>query len=1029
MSSKATIDHERRLFDAINFWTGMSAVLALTLAFTLHHIDARLAATWVSLHALLAIVSVFCAMQAKRAVRPNWFAVRPAQMILLLSIFIWGLGIVVFTNSQSIETQLPVLLVATGLACAAVWLLCDDVVLMSATQALLFFPVGFRLLTSAQPQFATIVLVILLVVVNILMARRWGQSAFADLNAGLGVIPATSFGAVSPTSIGTAQLGAQEAQFQAERLTQDLKAELARHKNIEEELKAAKLSAEAASMAKGEFLATMSHEIRTPLNGIIPLLEILRDSKLQPDQRDYLNTAYGSAKQLLGIIDDILDYSKIEANKLELEQVGMNVREVLDSVMRLMERPAQAKGLKISLKLDPGVRISMRSDPTRLRQVLTNLVSNAVKFTEKGGVQVEVSKRSETRTHQELVFAIKDSGIGISPEGQTKLFKAFQQADTSTTRTFGGTGLGLVICQRIVALMNGQIGVKSEAGKGSVFWFSVPMLKAAGDIGSARRDLNGVRALLICNEQRVTTRLTSVLSAQAMTLTHTTTTADGLSKLKSSATLGDNWAYEIAVIDVNSMRTTAAAFIRNALREPSMERMRFLLVQSGEPLSADVLDPRRCGSVMLNASEGEVAIILNRMLEVNQASEQRFSLMEEAARMGADSFAAAGVPTGQVAGPVTGHVLVVEDNPVNRTVAMRVVSLIGVSVEVAEHGKEALDKLATTKFDLVLMDCQMPVMDGYTATRTQRTQEEEYKMPRIPIIAMTANAMVGDREKCLASGMDDYLTKPLNRGLLEQTMRKWMPANAKSRAEFVPQDLRVAEPAISSEQANEYSALVTMPMTARPASPAQSAAPATSLADQATRQMSLEDELLADLARAADGIPDFFDSPPAPKPAPQKPAEQRPAPAAQPVAARATAPVAAPAVKPMPVGPQAVVAPAANPAAPIKPAIDRSIFDELLEVMGSEFAGLVNVYLEDTPKNIKILAQSAQRGQVEGMIAPAHSLKSTSANLGAIVLSDLAKKIEHGARSGTLTDPISDAKNVIAEFERAAESLRALIQL
>ena len=1016
--SKATIDQERRLFDAINFWTGMSAVLALTLAFSLDHIDSRLAAAWVSTHALLAIASAFCAVQAKRAVRPNWFAVRPAQLILLMSILFWGLGIVFFTNSQSIEIQLPVLLVATGLACAAVWLLYDDVVLMSATQALLFFPVGFRLLTSTQPQFATIILVILLVVVNILIARRWAPANFANASASSTAMPMQAgFSGTAPSNsnMGIAQLGAQEAQFQAERLTQDLKVELARHKNIEDELKAAKLSAEAANMAKGEFLATMSHEIRTPLNGIIPLLEILRDSKLQPDQRDYLNTAYGSAKQLLGIIDDILDYSKIEANKLELEQVGMNLREVLDSVMRLMERPAQSKGLKISLKLDAGVRISMRSDPTRLRQVLTNLVSNAVKFTEKGGVQIEVSKRSETRTHQELVFAIKDSGIGISAEGQTKLFKAFQQADTSTTRTFGGTGLGLVICQRIVTLMNGQIGVKSELGKGSVFWFSVPMLKSAGDIGSARRDLSGVRALLICSDQRVTQRLTSVLSSQAMTLTHTGTTADGLSKLKSSATLGENWAYEIAVIDVNSMRSTAAAFIRNALREPSMERMRFLLVQSGEPISADVLDPRRCGSVMLNASEGEITMTLNRMLEVNQASEQRFSLMEEAARMGTDTFAAAGVATGQVAGPVTGHVLIVEDNPVNRTVAMRVVSLIGVSVEVAEHGKEALDKLATTKFDLVLMDCQMPVMDGYTATRTQRTLEEEHKMPRIPIIAMTANAMVGDREKCLASGMDDYLTKPLNRGLLEQTMRKWMPANAKSRAEFVPQDLRAAaEPSTSLEQANDYGTLADKP-TSAPAAKSVSSAPAA----------SLEDRLLADLARAADGIPDFFDSmSSAPKPT----LEQRLAP--QSVAPRPSpAPVATPVVaKPMPVAPPPVAAPAKS-AANVKPAIDRSIFDELLEVMGSEFAGLVNVYLEDTPKNIKILAQSAQRGQIEGMIAPAHSLKSTSANLGAIVLSDLAKKIEHGARNGTLIDPLSDAKNVIAEFERASVALRELIAL
>ena len=1012
--SKATIDQERRLFDAINFWTGMSAVLALTLAFSLDHIDSRLAAAWVSTHALLAIASAFCAVQAKRAVRPNWFAVRPAQLILLLSILFWGLGIVFFTNSQSIEIQLPVLLVATGLACAAVWLLYDDVVLMSATQALLFFPVGFRLLTSTQPQFATIILVILLVVVNILIARRWAPANFANASASSTAMPMQAgFSGTTPSNMGTAQLGAQEAQFQAERLTQDLKVELARHKNIEDELKAAKLSAEAANMAKGEFLATMSHEIRTPLNGIIPLLEILRDSKLQPDQRDYLNTAYGSAKQLLGIIDDILDYSKIEANKLELEQVGMNLREVLDSVMRLMERPAQSKGLKISLKLDAGVRISMRSDPTRLRQVLTNLVSNAVKFTEKGGVQIEVSKRSETRTHQELVFAIKDSGIGISAEGQTKLFKAFQQADTSTTRTFGGTGLGLVICQRIVTLMNGQIGVKSELGKGSVFWFSVPMLKSAGDIGSARRDLSGVRALLICSDQRVTQRLTSVLSSQAMTLTHTGTTADGLSKLKSSATLGENWAYEIAVIDVNSMRSTAAAFIRNALREPSMERMRFLLVQSGEPISADVLDPRRCGSVMLNASEGEITMTLNRMLEVNQASEQRFSLMEEAARMGTDTFAAAGVATGQLAGPVTGHVLIVEDNPVNRTVAMRVVSLIGVSVEIAEHGKEALDKLATTKFDLVLMDCQMPVMDGYTATRTQRTLEEEHKMPRIPIIAMTANAMVGDREKCLASGMDDYLTKPFNRGLLEQTMRKWMPANAKSRAEFVPQDLRAtAEPATLPAPANEYSAPTGMPTNARSSAPS----------------MSIEDALMADLARAADGIPDFFGSQPAPaapklqesKPAPAPPPSAAPRPLSAPDAAHAPSSVVAPAATPAAV----VKAPAA-----LKPAIDRSIFDELLEVMGSEFAGLVTVYLEDTPKNIKILAQSAQRGQVEGMIAPAHSLKSTSANLGAILLSDLAKKIEHGARNGTLIDPVSDAKNVIAEFERASVALKELIAL
>lgn len=993
MSMEPNLDRERSLFGAINFWTGMSTLLAGMLVFDLQGISLNSAAIWVCVHAVLAVISFVLVKQSQRAIRPAWFVARPAHLVMLISVLLWGLGVAMLSTTHDSQSLLPLLLIATGLACASVWLLHGDAVLMSATQVLLFLPIGFRLLTLPQPQIMTTLIMLILVISNILIARRWDLAQERSVGT-LGNLATFSAVAAPATTLGKAQLGAQEAQFQAERLSEELRAELERHKNIEEELKTAKQAAEAASMAKGEFLATMSHEIRTPLNGIIPLLEILRDSKLQPDQRDYLNTAYGSAKQLLSIIDDILDYSKIEANKLELEQTGLNLREVLDSVMRLMERPAHAKSLKISLKLDPGVRIAMRGDPTRLRQVLTNLVSNAVKFTEKGGVQVEVSKRSETRTHQELVFAVKDSGIGISAESQAKLFKAFQQADTSTTRTFGGTGLGLVICQRIVNLMGGQIGVKSEPGKGSVFWFSVPMLKAAGDIGAARRDLNGVRALLICADQRVTQRFTTVLSSQGMTLTHTNNTADGLSKLKSSATLGENWAFEVAVIDINSMRTTAAGFVRNALREPSMERVKFLLVQSGEPVSADILDPRRCASVMLNTSEGEIASTLNRMLEISPASEQRFNLLEEAARMG-DSFGelasssttaitAGANASAQVAGPLTGHVLVVEDNPVNRTVAMRVVSLIGVSVDVAEHGKEALEKLARGKFDLILMDCQMPVMDGYTATRTRRTLEEEQKLPRIPIIAMTANAMVGDREKCLASGMDDYLTKPLNRGLLEQTMRKWMPPNAKNQG-----DLGAAQ-------------LGQAPVLDTPAP-----VPAVATA----RAKTVEDELLADLARAADAIPSFDT-----------------APARAPVAAPVSAPTPALAVTPEPVR---VAAPKPAPAAakPSKPAIDRSIFDELLEVMGSEFSDLVTVYLEDTPKNLRVLAEAAKRGNSEAMVAPAHSLKSTSANLGAISLSEIAKRIEHGGRSNLLTDPIAEAKAAIAEFERVSVELRALLKL
>jgi signal transduction histidine kinase len=633
-----TKDHwqDQGIFHAASLWTIISAVLASILALTAVDIARPMLIGWVSIHVLLAVAALVLSAMTKRAT-PKWFQLRPAHAIVFLSVTAWGFGVLLLSVDGTAEQNVPIYLVASGLACASIWLLQSEALLMAAAQVCLLLPMLYRLLITGQKiGVVTALLFSVLVIANAFISRRVALSQ------------ADAFGAAGTGPTGTGPTGAdfapartdalaqQESQFQTERMAEQLKHELARHQNIEEELKAAKQVAEAASMAKGEFLATMSHEIRTPLNGIIPLLEILRDSKLQPDQRDYLNTAYSSSKQLLNIIDDILDYSKIEANKLELESTGMNLREVLDSVIRLMERPASAKNLRLSAKLDPGVRMAMRGDPTRLRQVLTNLVSNAIKFTEKGGIQVDIQKRSETRTHQELVFAVKDSGVGISVEAQGKLFKAFQQADTSTTRVFGGTGLGLVICQRIVTLMGGQIGVKSEPGKGSVFWFSVPMLKAQGDIGSARRDVNGTRTLLVSSDQRMVQRFSALLGKQGLSLTVTAGTTDAMGKLKSSATLGENWAFELVVLDANALRTTLPQFVRSALREVSLERLRFVLVQSGEPISADALDPKRCGSVMLNSAEAEVLQLMNRLLEVQTGGEQQFSLLADAARFSSD---------------------------------------------------------------------------------------------------------------------------------------------------------------------------------------------------------------------------------------------------------------------------------------------------------------------------------------------------------------------------------------------------------
>ena len=715
-----------------------------------------------------------------------------------------------------------------------------------------------------------------------------------------------------------------------------LQAEVDELRQVQQDLMKAKHDAEAAMMAKSEFLATMSHEIRTPLNGVIPLLDLVLSTKLAPDQRDYLLTAYRSARELLRIVDDILDYSKIEANKLELEAVGMNLRELLDAVKRLLEKSAESKGLAFSIAIDPSVRLAVRGDPVRLRQVLTNLVSNAIKFTERGSIAIRVSRRGETRTHNEILFQVTDSGVGIPADAAEKLFQPFSQADTSTTRIHGGTGLGLVICKRIIDLMGGKIGVKSELGKGSTFWFSVPFLKAVGDGPGARTDLGGARALVVVDDAATQRRLSSHLSTWGMQLTLTNVAAEALAKLRSATQMGDSWAIDVLVVDLASMRGNPAALLRNVLREPTLERVRLLFLAGKEEPPAEIRQESRAQVVPHHYSEAELRAALNTLLDVQQgpghAREEAAELLPESLDPGVHI-----TPAANTGAPLRGHVLLVEDNPVNRQVAQRILTLLGPSLELAENGKEALEKLDNSRFDLVLMDCQMPVMDGYTATRIRRSREAENRQPRIPIIAMTANAMAGDREKCLGAGMDEYLSKPMNRGLLETTLRKWLPKDAQSRGAVATETAAVARP----------------PAAAPPVS-----APAAAVAAVAL----------------GEGI-----------------------------------------------------APASPTAARDGAALDQEIVRDLLDVMGEEFTELVGVYLEDTPKNLALLESAAARQDINGLIAPSHSLKSTSANLGAMTLAEIAKRIEHASRAGSLTYPAALVRELSQEYGRVAAELRNLL--
>src|SRR5690348_4283289 len=536
-----------------------------------------------------------------------------------------------------------------------------------------------------------------------------------------------------------------------------LEAELASLRGVQRELLSAKQAAESAMLAKSEFLATMSHEIRTPLNGILPLLDIVLGMPLQPTQRDYLATAHRSAQELLRIVDDILDYSKVEAGKLDLEKVGFNVRELMSNVQRLLDKPAEAKGLALRIVVDEDVRASVRGDPVRLRQILTNLVGNAIKFTEKGGVSVRVSRRADTATHHELLFAVRDTGIGLAPEQAARLFHPFTQADASVTRRYGGTGLGLTICKKLVDLMNGKIGVRSEPGRGSVFWFSVPFEKMPGDIAGARRELGGLRTLLACGNTQAQ-KLLPVLAGLGLEVTHVAAAAGALVKLRQVAPLGRAFAYELLVMEAGSLEGDSTALLRNVLRDPKLAAIRVLAIGG-----AAETDPR--------------IAVLTRNLD-DSSLRNTLHVLYGMPERGRPQPLLGAPPTPEQANAAErqlhGQVLLVEDHPVNQQVARRLLERLGLKVELAGNGAEALEKIKQQHYNLVLMDCQMPILDGYSATRRLRERELSESVPRLPVIAMTAHAMAGDRERCLDAGMDDYLTKPLDRTLLAETLARWL---------------------------------------------------------------------------------------------------------------------------------------------------------------------------------------------------------------------------------------------------------------
>ncbi len=684
--------------------------------------------------------------------------------------------------------------------------------------------------------------------------------------------------------------------------------------NRDRALKIAHDEAQSANQMKSQFLANMSHEIRTPMNGVLGMTDLLSGTRLEERQRHYVKTIHQSGKALLNVINDILDFSKIEAGHLKLEPTDFNLRNVLTDTFELVADQAFGKGLELLWQLDDDVPLSLRGDTGRLRQVLLNLLGNAIKFTLGGEIILRVSVLADIEKQAKLQFALSDTGIGIKEEKLDRIFEAFSQADESTTRRFGGTGLGLSISSQLVNMMGGEMSVKSRVGVGSTFTFTITLAKQSTQNPSLTNhpdvELQGQRILVV--DDNATNR--EILGQQLATWgVEADEAADGFEALEMLrvASAGDK-GYSMAILDLVMPMMDGFELATAINADPLISGTPVIMLTSGSHTIA-LADANAVGVICVLRKPVIVAELYHCL---------KRSLSEDTVKTGGPTIKNLGV---DALPQVNAHVLIAEDNPVNQVVARDMLSLFGCTSDIVSDGEQAVDAIRKNNYALVLMDIQMPVMDGCDATRAIRGGSKDAD---IPIVALTANAMEGDRERFLDAGMDDYLSKPFDRQALSDILSKWVDTSN-------PQHQALP----SSEQKNE-----------------------------------------AESGRAQ----------------PHQQVDNNGSPAS---------------------------------ANDLTTVFDQKVIDRLRATYGDKFDGklqqLSKLYKTAAEKTLDELRSGVENLDAVLIARAAHSLKSSSGNLGATQLVEICRRLEEKARTGTLIDIDNDLRGIEHHYRQVIAALPA----